>query len=131
LLTCTADSGLDAGAISVVLVAMVGPCPRAGSQANPEKQCCSHVHEKGLVVALVERIRGLGDQLTQEDLLVRVGGVNDETHQLLDVSKNFFSIAMAPQRIGRCGLRVPEGLCTRILSQNGLSQNGYGKTDNL
>ena len=34
---------------------------------------------------LVERIGGVGNQLTQKDLLVGVEGVDDEGHQLLDV----------------------------------------------
>ena len=35
---------------------------------------------------LVQRIRCIGDQLTQKDLLVRIEGVDDQTHQLLDIS---------------------------------------------
>merc|ERR1719230_1239114 len=39
-----------------------------------------------LVADLVERVRRVGNQLAQEDLLVGVEGVDDEAHQLLDVS---------------------------------------------
>merc|ERR1719261_970370 len=39
-----------------------------------------------LVTDLVERIRRVGNQLAQEDLLVRVERVDDERHQLVDLS---------------------------------------------
>mmetsp|Transcript_18093 Transcript_18093/g.30891 ORF Transcript_18093/g.30891 Transcript_18093/m.30891 type:complete len:540 (-) Transcript_18093:58-1677(-) len=38
-----------------------------------------------VVPDLVEGVGGVGDELSQEDLLVGVEGVDDETHQLLDV----------------------------------------------
>lgn len=38
-----------------------------------------------IVAHLVERIGRVGDELTQEDLLVRVEGVDDEVEQLADV----------------------------------------------
>ena len=47
----------------------------------------------GLVADLVERVGGVGDELTEENFLVGVEGVDDEGHQLLDVgveSENFF-----------------------------------------
>ena len=47
----------------------------------------------GAVSDLVKSIRGVGNELSQEDLLVGVEGVDDQTHQLLDVSverKDFF-----------------------------------------
>jgi len=40
----------------------------------------------GLVTDLIEGIGGVGDQLTEEDFLVGVESVNDERHQLLDIS---------------------------------------------
>ena len=40
----------------------------------------------GLVPDVVQGIRGIGDQLAQEDLLVGVEGVDDQAHQLLDIS---------------------------------------------
>merc|ERR1712227_1117187 len=39
----------------------------------------------GAVSNLVESIRGVGNELSQEDLLVGVEGVDDQTHQLLDI----------------------------------------------
>mmetsp|Transcript_19224 Transcript_19224/g.47842 ORF Transcript_19224/g.47842 Transcript_19224/m.47842 type:complete len:333 (+) Transcript_19224:1564-2562(+) len=39
-----------------------------------------------LVADLVERVRRVRDQLTQEDLLVRVERVDDKRHQLIDLS---------------------------------------------
>jgi hypothetical protein len=47
----------------------------------------------GLVAELVESVRGVGNELSQEDLLVGVESVDDQGHQLLDVSiesKDFF-----------------------------------------
>ena len=47
----------------------------------------------GAVSDLVESVRGVGNELSQEDLLVGIEGVDDQTHQLLDVSverKDFF-----------------------------------------
>jgi len=47
-----------------------------------------------LVSDLVEGVRGVGNELSQEDLLVRVESVDDERHQLLDVGrecKDFFT----------------------------------------
>ena len=41
---------------------------------------------QGLIADLVESIGGVGDELTQEDLLVGVEGVDDEAHQLADFS---------------------------------------------
>jgi hypothetical protein len=41
---------------------------------------------EGLVADLVESIRRVGDKLTKEDLLVGVEGVDDEGHQLADIS---------------------------------------------
>mmetsp|Transcript_24215 Transcript_24215/g.78143 ORF Transcript_24215/g.78143 Transcript_24215/m.78143 type:complete len:287 (-) Transcript_24215:9-869(-) len=38
-----------------------------------------------LVANLVERVRGVGDKLAEEDLLVGVEGVDDEGHQLVDL----------------------------------------------
>ena len=52
----------------------------------------------GLVAELVEGVRGVGNELSQEDLLVRVEGVDDQGHQLLDVSvesKYFFRHGLA------------------------------------
>ena len=40
----------------------------------------------GAVSDFVESIRRVGNQLSQEDLLVGVEGVDDQAHQLLDVS---------------------------------------------
>ena len=40
----------------------------------------------GLVTDLIQGIGGVGHQLTQEDFLVAVEGVDDQGHQLLDVS---------------------------------------------
>ena len=42
---------------------------------------------EGLVTDLVEGIGGVGDQLTKEDLLVRVEGVDDEGEELVDISR--------------------------------------------
>jgi homospermidine synthase len=39
-----------------------------------------------LVADLVERIGRVGDELAQEDLLVRVEGVDDEREKLVDLS---------------------------------------------
>jgi hypothetical protein len=41
---------------------------------------------KGLVPNFVEGIGGIRDKLSEEDLLVSVEGVDDQAHQLLDVS---------------------------------------------
>ena len=40
----------------------------------------------GLVADLVKGIRGVRDELTKENFLVGVESVDDEGHQLLDVS---------------------------------------------
>jgi len=40
---------------------------------------------EGLEADLVERIRGVGDELPQEDLLVGVERVDDEGQQLVDL----------------------------------------------
>merc|ERR1719189_2843067 len=39
----------------------------------------------GLVANLVQRIRSIGDDLSQEDLFVGIEGVDDQTHELLNV----------------------------------------------
>ena len=39
----------------------------------------------GLVTDLVQGVRGVGDQFPQEDFLIRIEGVDDQAHQLLDV----------------------------------------------
>jgi hypothetical protein len=39
----------------------------------------------GLVSDFVQSIRGIGDQLSQEDILVGIEGVDDESHQLVNV----------------------------------------------
>jgi hypothetical protein len=44
------------------------------------------VASDGFVSDLIEGIRGVGDDFSEEDLLVRVEGVDNETHQLLDIS---------------------------------------------
>jgi len=44
------------------------------------------VASDGLVADLVESIRRVGDEFSEEDFLVGVEGVDDETHQLLDIS---------------------------------------------
>jgi hypothetical protein len=44
------------------------------------------VASDGLVSDLVKSIRGIGDEFSKEDLLVRVESVDDETHKLLDIS---------------------------------------------
>ena len=47
----------------------------------------------GVVSDFIQSIRGIGDELSKEDFLVGVESVDDQTHQLLDVSvesKNFF-----------------------------------------
>merc|ERR1719247_484274 len=41
---------------------------------------------KALVTDLVESIGGVGDELTKEDLLVRIERVDDQRHQLVDLS---------------------------------------------
>ena len=41
---------------------------------------------EGLVTDLVKSVRGVGDKLTKEDLLVRVESVDDQGHQLVDLS---------------------------------------------
>ena len=41
---------------------------------------------ESLIANLVEGIRGVGDQLTEEDLLVGVDGVDDEGQELRDLS---------------------------------------------
>lgn len=41
---------------------------------------------ESLVADLVKSIRGVGDQLTKENFLVRVDGVNDQREQLRDLS---------------------------------------------
>jgi hypothetical protein len=41
---------------------------------------------KGLVPNLVKGVGGIGDKFSEEDLLVGVEGVDDQAHQLLDVS---------------------------------------------
>lgn len=41
---------------------------------------------QGLIANLVQSIGGVGDQLTQEDLLVGVDSVNDQREQLRDLS---------------------------------------------
>ncbi len=41
---------------------------------------------EGLIADLVKGIRGVGHELSQEDLLVGVEGVDDERHQLADLS---------------------------------------------
>jgi hypothetical protein len=38
-----------------------------------------------LVADLVERVRGVGDELAEEDLLVRVKGVDDQREELVDL----------------------------------------------
>jgi len=38
-----------------------------------------------LVPDLIKSIRGIGDKLSKENLLVRIEGVDDQTHQLLDI----------------------------------------------
>jgi len=42
------------------------------------------VRERGMA-DLVERVRGVGDQLADRDLLVGVEGVDDQRHQLVDL----------------------------------------------
>lgn len=39
-----------------------------------------------LVSDLVQSVGGIGDQFSEEDVLVRVEGVDDQSHQLLDIS---------------------------------------------
>jgi chloramphenicol 3-O-phosphotransferase len=41
---------------------------------------------ESLIADLVKGIRGVGDQLTKEDFLVRVDSVNDQREQLRDLS---------------------------------------------
>ena len=38
-----------------------------------------------LISDLIEGVRGVGDELSEEDLLVGVEGVDDQTHQLGDL----------------------------------------------
>ena len=40
---------------------------------------------EGLVPDLIEGIGGVRDQFAEEDLLVRVEGVDDQAHELLDI----------------------------------------------
>ena len=40
----------------------------------------------GLVTDLVQGVRSIGDQLSQKNLLVAVESIDNETHQLLNVS---------------------------------------------
>lgn len=41
---------------------------------------------EGAIPDLIEGIGGIGDELSEEDFFVGVEGVDDEAHQLLDVS---------------------------------------------
>lgn len=47
---------------------------------------------EGLVTDLVQGIGGVGDQLTQENLLVRVDSVDDQREQLRDLSLELESL---------------------------------------
>jgi hypothetical protein len=41
---------------------------------------------QGFISDLIEGIGSVGDELSKEDLFVSVEGVDDESHQLLDIS---------------------------------------------
>jgi hypothetical protein len=44
---------------------------------------------EGQVTELIERIRGVGDELAQEDLRMRVERVDDQLEQLIDFGLKF------------------------------------------
>ena len=54
---------------------------------------------EGLVTDLVEGIGGVGDQLTKEDLLVRVEGVDDEGEELVDISREGVAFSVGGLRM--------------------------------
>jgi hypothetical protein len=57
--------------------------------AGIERQIFVGVVYEGEVTELVERVRGVGDKLAQEDLRMRVEGVNDELKELTDFGLKF------------------------------------------
>ena len=63
---------------------------------------------QALIIQLVDGVRSVGDQLTQEDLLVGVDGVDHHVHQLFAFRLKFFLRHNTKPLLFRFGARKPE-----------------------
>ena len=63
---------------------------------------------QALIIQLVDGVRSVGDQLTQEDLLVGVDGVDHHVHQLFAFRLKFFLRHNTKPLLFRFGAREPE-----------------------
>ncbi len=82
VLLAHADAGVGHGEGLGLLV-------EADIDARVEGDRLERLVGEGQVLELVERVRGIGDELAQEDLLVRVEGVDDELQELAHLGLEF------------------------------------------
>ena len=111
-----ADAGVGDGEGLVRLRRARGRC--AGVDAIADERLVGVVGE-GQVAQLVERVGGVGDQLAQEDLGVRVEGMDDELEELADfglkftfrhtsiIAKTAWGFEVRPVQSGRSRQKMP------------------------